>query len=113
MGLCLSLVRLVNLTPAPFLSGRRIIGAQACIGQGDRPLKSTGPRVLRSEMGEAGFLDLLMTKPSIPLVLVFSRSGPYAMMGREMGKSALMAVDEVNQSDEFDFSFIPHLGDPG
>ena len=54
-----------------------------------------------------------MTKPSIPLGLVFSRSGPYAMMGREMEKSALMAVDEVNQSDEFDFSFVPHLRDPG
>src|SRR5262249_33213832 len=27
-GLCLSLVRLVNLTRAPFLSGRRTIGAQ-------------------------------------------------------------------------------------
>jgi len=54
-----------------------------------------------------------MTKPSIPLGLVFSRSGPYAMMGREMEKSALMAVDEVNQSAEFDFSFTPHLRDPG
>lgn len=54
-----------------------------------------------------------MTKPSIPLGLVFSRSGPYAMMGREMEKSALMAVDEVNQSAEFDFTFAPHLRDPG
>ena len=54
-----------------------------------------------------------MTKPSIPLGLVFSRSGPYAMMGREMEKSALMAVDEVNQSEEFDFTFTPHLRDPG
>src|SRR6201987_4329150 len=54
-----------------------------------------------------------MTKPSIPLGLVFSRSGPYAMMGREMEKSALMVVDEVNQSDEFDFSFTPPLRDPG
>ena len=53
-----------------------------------------------------------MTKPSIPLGLVFSRSGPYAMMGREMEKSALMAVDEVNQSEEFDFNFTPHLRDP-
>jgi branched-chain amino acid transport system substrate-binding protein len=35
------------------------------------------------------------------------------MMGREMEKSALMAVDEVNQSDEFDFVFTPHLRDPG
>ena len=54
-----------------------------------------------------------MTKPSIPLGLVFSRSGPYAMMAREMEKSALMAVDEVNQSDEFDFTFAAHLRDPG
>ncbi|MFB9265045.1 transporter substrate-binding domain-containing protein [Bradyrhizobium erythrophlei] len=54
-----------------------------------------------------------MSKPSIPLGLVFSRSGPYAMMGREMEKSALMAVDEVNQSAEFDFTFSPHLRDPG
>jgi urea transport system substrate-binding protein len=54
-----------------------------------------------------------MTKPSIPLGLVFSRSGPYAMMGREMEKSALMAVDEINQSATFDFTFTPHLRDPG
>src|SRR5262249_36352619 len=54
-----------------------------------------------------------MTKPSIPLGLVFSRSGPYAMMAREMEKSALMAVDEVNRGGEFDFTFVPHLRDPG
>ena len=54
-----------------------------------------------------------MTKPCIPLGLVFSRSGPYAMMGGEMEKSALMAVDEVNASDAFDFTFVPHLRDPG
>jgi branched-chain amino acid transport system substrate-binding protein len=35
------------------------------------------------------------------------------MMAREMEKSALMAVDEVNRSDEFDFTFTPHLRDPG
>ncbi|MGA7807897.1 transporter substrate-binding domain-containing protein [Bradyrhizobium sp.] len=54
-----------------------------------------------------------MTKPTIPLGLVFSRSGPYAMMAREMEKSALMAIDEVNQSDEFDFAFASRLRDPG
>lgn len=53
-----------------------------------------------------------MSKPSIPVGLVFSRSGPYAMMAREMEKSALMAVEEVNQSDKFDFNFAPHLRDP-
>jgi branched-chain amino acid transport system substrate-binding protein len=35
------------------------------------------------------------------------------MMAREMEKSALMAVDEVNLSDEFDFTFAAHLRDPG
>jgi len=55
----------------------------------------------------------LMTKPAVPLGLVFSRSGPYAMMAREMEKSALMAVDEVNETREFDFAFTPHLRDPG
>ena len=35
------------------------------------------------------------------------------MMAGEMRKSALMAVDEINQSDEFDFTFAPHLRDPG
>jgi ABC-type branched-subunit amino acid transport system substrate-binding protein len=54
-----------------------------------------------------------MNKPSIPLGLVFSQSGPYAMMAGEMQKSALMAVDEINQSDEFDFVFKPHFRDPG
>src|SRR5258705_1619864 len=54
-----------------------------------------------------------MTKPSIPAGLVFSQSGPYGMMAGEMRKSALMAVDEINQNDEFDFKFTPHLRDPG
>ena len=54
-----------------------------------------------------------MKKPSVPLGLVFSQSGPYAMMAGEMRKSALMAIDEVNGSDEFDFTFTPHLRDPG
>ena len=35
------------------------------------------------------------------------------MMAREMEKSALMAVDEVNESHEFDFTLTPHLRDPG
>lgn len=35
------------------------------------------------------------------------------MMAGEMRKSALMAVEEINHSDEFDFVFKPHLRDPG
>src|SRR3984957_17481068 len=54
-----------------------------------------------------------MNKPSVPLGLVFSRSGPYAMMAGEMLNGAVMAAEEVNQSEEFDFTFTPHLRDPG
>jgi urea transport system substrate-binding protein len=54
-----------------------------------------------------------MKKPTIPLGLVFSQSGSYAMMAGEMLKSALMAVDEINQGAQFDFTFAPHLRDPG
>jgi branched-chain amino acid transport system substrate-binding protein len=54
-----------------------------------------------------------MKKPSIPLGLIFSQSGPYAMMAGEMRKSALMAVDEINSSDAYDFAFAPRLRDPG
>jgi urea transport system substrate-binding protein len=53
-----------------------------------------------------------MTKPSIPVGLVFSRSGPYAMMAGEMLSGALMAIDEINESHDFDFALIPHLRDP-
>ncbi|HEY4924445.1 MAG TPA: transporter substrate-binding domain-containing protein [Roseiarcus sp.] len=54
-----------------------------------------------------------MNKSSIPLGLVFSRSGPYAMMAGEMLNGAMMAIDEVNRSAEFDFEFAPRLRDPG
>ena len=35
------------------------------------------------------------------------------MMAGEMRKSALMAIDEINGSEEFDFAFAPRLRDPG
>jgi branched-chain amino acid transport system substrate-binding protein len=54
-----------------------------------------------------------MTKPSIPIGILSSGSGPYQAMGREILKSALMAIDEVNDSAEFDFSLTAHVRDPG
>src|SRR6202171_1231248 len=58
--------------------------------------------------------SLLMKKPSIPLGLVFySQSGPYTMMAGADLDRALMAIDEINQGNEFDFAFAPHLRDPG
>ena len=53
-----------------------------------------------------------MTKPSIPVGIVCSQSGPYQAMGREILKSALMAVDEINSEADFDFSITAHVRDP-
>ena len=53
-----------------------------------------------------------MTKPSIPAGIVCSQSGPYQAMGREVLKSALMAVDEINNSADFDFTLTAHVRDP-
>ena len=35
------------------------------------------------------------------------------MMAGEMLNGAMMAIDEVNRSAEFDFQFAPRLRDPG
>ena len=53
-----------------------------------------------------------MTKPSIPVGIIFSQHGPYQAMGREIFKSAMMAVDEINNQAGFDFSITPHVRDP-
>lgn len=53
-----------------------------------------------------------MTKPSVPVGIICSQSGPYQAMGREILKSAMMAVDEINSQAEFNFSIAPHIRDP-
>jgi len=53
-----------------------------------------------------------MTKPSIPVGVICSQSGPYQAMGQEILKSALMAIDEINNHPDFDFSFTGHVRDP-
>lgn len=53
-----------------------------------------------------------MTKPSVPVGIVCSLSGPYQAMGREILKCALMAVDEINSSSEFGFALSAHVRDP-
>lgn len=51
-------------------------------------------------------------KPPISIGLVCSQAGPYQMMGTEMLKSAMLAIGEVNESDAFDFTLVPHVRDP-
>lgn len=53
-----------------------------------------------------------MTKPSVPVGIICSQSGPYQAMGREILKSAMMAVDEINNHAEFEFAIAPHIRDP-
>src|ERR1700722_16182555 len=53
-----------------------------------------------------------MTKPSIPVGIVCSQSGPYQAMGREILKSALMAIDEINSSADFGFRLTTNVRDP-
>jgi urea transport system substrate-binding protein len=52
-------------------------------------------------------------RPAIPVGLVVSQSGPYAMMGRETLKGALLAIAEIAEDPGFDFHFAPVLRDPG
>ncbi len=53
------------------------------------------------------------TSNRIPVGLLYSASGPYAAMGRGMLNGALLAVEEVNASDAFDFSLDAEIADPG
>jgi urea transport system substrate-binding protein len=53
-----------------------------------------------------------MTKPTIPIGVVCSLSGPYQDMGREILNGATLAIDEINESSDFDFSLAAHVRDP-
>jgi urea transport system substrate-binding protein len=53
-----------------------------------------------------------MTKPSIPVGIICSQSGPYGAMGREILKCALMAVNEINDRPDFDFILTAYVRDP-
>ncbi|AWN54634.1 transporter substrate-binding domain-containing protein [Methylobacterium sp. 17Sr1-1] len=53
------------------------------------------------------------SRPAIPVGIVFSQTGPYAMMGREMLCGAMLAIEEIAQDPAFDFGFVPVVRDPG
>ena len=86
-------------------------GAQLA-GRAVKPRKTAPGMLCRAD--KLGFVRRMfaMNKPSVPLGLVFSRSGPYAMMAGEMLNGAIMAIEEVNQSDAYDFTFAPRSRDP-
>jgi branched-chain amino acid transport system substrate-binding protein len=67
-----------------------------------------GPRVAHRTLGgcSAG-------RAEIPVGLVFSRTGSYSTVGEELLNGALLAIEEINDSPEFDFRFRPRIENPG
>lgn len=51
--------------------------------------------------------------PKIEIGVLFSTSGPYSAVGVEMLAGALMGIEEVNRSGEFEFQLTPTIRDPG
>ena len=52
-------------------------------------------------------------KTSIPVGVVFSTTGSYSTIGTAMLNGALLAVEEINESNRFDFTLDPIIRDPG
>ncbi len=50
--------------------------------------------------------------PDIPVGVVFSSTGSYGTVGKEMLHGALLAIEEVNLSADFDFTFAPKVANP-
>lgn len=52
-------------------------------------------------------------KPAIPVGVIFSTTGSYRTVGREMLNGALLAIEEVNANPAYDFAIVPQIVDPG
>lgn len=59
-----------------------------------------------------GWLEVIVLKQSYLIGVLFSTSGPYALLGRDALDGALMAIAEVNDDHSFPFSLAPLTGDP-
>jgi len=53
-----------------------------------------------------------MAETEIPVGVLFSKTGSYSVIGREAYFGAMIAVEEVNASDLFDFRFRAVTADP-
>lgn len=51
-------------------------------------------------------------RPDIPVGVVFSSTGSYGTVGKEMLHGALIAIEEVNLSSDFEFTFTPKIANP-
>lgn len=52
-------------------------------------------------------------RETIHLGVLYSLTGPYGLVGREMLNGLTLAVEQVNSSADFDFQFAPLVFDPG
>lgn len=53
------------------------------------------------------------SKPVVRIGVLYSLTGPYGMIGREMLKGLLLALEEANNDDSFAFFLEPVIRDPG
>ncbi|WP_018718908.1 transporter substrate-binding domain-containing protein [Arhodomonas aquaeolei] len=51
-------------------------------------------------------------KSVVPIGILFSTQGPYGTVSRAMRDGAMLALEEVNADDRFDFRLEPHVQDP-
>ena len=52
-------------------------------------------------------------RETVHLGVLYSLTGPYGLVGREMLNGLTLAVEQVNSGTEFDFQFAPLVFDPG
>jgi urea transport system substrate-binding protein len=55
----------------------------------------------------------MKSKREIPVGVIYSTTGPYAAVGREMLQGAILAIEEVNANETLDFVLIPQICNPG
>jgi branched-chain amino acid transport system substrate-binding protein len=52
-------------------------------------------------------------RETVHLGVLYSLTGPYGLVGREMLNGLTLAIEQVNSSADFDFQFSPLVFDPG
>jgi ABC-type branched-subunit amino acid transport system substrate-binding protein len=68
----------------------------------------------RSICAEAGHFCLDGTvKQTYPIGILFSTTGPYALLGRDALDGAVMALSEFNEDPTSTVELVPLIGDPG
>ena len=52
-------------------------------------------------------------KSVIPIGILYSVSGDYAVIGREMLNGILLAIEDINANPDYPFTLAPVVRDPG